>query len=32
VDGRTVRVQIAADITDKKHIDEVNLQQQKRFE
>jgi len=27
-----VRVQIAADITDKKHIDEVNLQQQKRFE
>ncbi len=32
VDGRTVRVQIAADITDKKHIDEVNLQQQKRVE
>ena len=32
VDGRTVRVQIAADITDKKHIDEVNLQQQKRLE
>jgi PAS domain S-box-containing protein len=31
-DGRTVRVQIAADITDKKHIDEVNLQQQKRLE
>jgi PAS domain S-box-containing protein len=32
VDGRTVRVQIAADITDRKHIDEVNLQQQKRVE
>ena len=32
MDGRTVRVQIAADITDKKHIDEVNLQQQKRLE
>ena len=32
VDGRTVRVQIAADITDRKHIDEVNLQQQKRLE
>src|SRR6185369_3921397 len=32
VDGRTVRVQIAADITDKKRIDEVNLQQQKRLE
>jgi PAS domain S-box-containing protein len=32
VDGRTVRVQIAADITDKKHIDEVYLQQQKRLE
>ena len=32
VDGRTVRVQVAADITDKKHIDEVNLQQQKRLE
>ncbi|HJW24378.1 MAG TPA: PAS domain S-box protein [Rhodocyclaceae bacterium] len=32
VDGRTVRVQIAADITDKKHIDEVNLKQQKRLE
>lgn len=32
VDGRTVRVQIAADITEKKHIDEVNLQQQKRLE
>ncbi|UCV29554.1 PAS domain-containing sensor histidine kinase [Ferribacterium limneticum] len=32
VDGRTVRVQIAADITDKKHIEEVNLQQQKRLE
>ncbi|HSG22796.1 MAG TPA: PAS domain S-box protein [Azonexus sp.] len=31
-DGRTVRVQISADITDKKHIDEVNLQQQKRLE
>jgi PAS domain S-box-containing protein len=31
-DGRTVRVQIAADITDKKHINEVNLQQQKRLE
>jgi C4-dicarboxylate-specific signal transduction histidine kinase len=27
-----VRVQIAADITDRKHIDEVNLQQQKRLE
>jgi PAS domain S-box-containing protein len=32
VDGRTVSVQIAADITDKKHIDEVNQQQQKRLE
>ena len=32
VDGRTVRVQLAADITDKKHVDEVNLQQQKRLE
>lgn len=32
VDGRTVRVQIAADITDKKHIEEVNLKQQKRLE
>jgi len=32
VDGRTVRVQIAADITEKKHIDELNLQQQKRLE
>ncbi|MBS1132527.1 MAG: sensor signal transduction histidine kinase [Proteobacteria bacterium] len=32
VDGRTVRVQIGADITDKKHIEEVNLQQQKRLE
>ncbi len=32
VDGRTVRVQIAADITDRKHIAEVNLQQQKRLE
>ncbi len=32
VDGRTVRVQIAADITDRKHIEEVNLQQQKRLE
>ncbi len=32
VDGRTVRVQIAADITDRKHIDDVNLQQQKRLE
>jgi PAS domain S-box-containing protein len=32
VDGRTVRVQITADITDRKHIDEVNLQQQKRLE
>jgi PAS domain S-box-containing protein len=32
VDGRTVRVQIAADITDRKHIDEVSLQQQKRLE
>ena len=32
VDGRTVRVQISADITDRKHIDEVNLQQQKRLE
>ncbi len=32
VDGRTVRVQLAADITDRKHIDEVNLQQQKRLE
>lgn len=32
VDGRTVRVQIAADITDRKLIEEVNLQQQKRLE
>ena len=32
VDGRTVRVQIASDITDRKHIDEVNQQQQKRLE
>ena len=32
VDGRTVRVQLAADITDRKHIDEVNQQQQKRLE
>ncbi|HJV94285.1 MAG TPA: ATP-binding protein, partial [Azonexus sp.] len=32
VDGRIVRVQIGADITDRKHIDEVNLQQQKRLE
>ena len=32
VDGRTVRVQIAADVTDKKLIEEVNLQQQKRLE
>ena len=32
VDGRTVRVQIAADITDRRHVDEVNLQQQKRLE
>ena len=32
VDGRTVRVQIAADITDRKHIEEVTLQQQKRLE
>ncbi|MDP3538760.1 MAG: PAS domain S-box protein [Azonexus sp.] len=32
VDGRTVRVQIGADITDRKHIAEVNLQQQKRLE
>ena len=32
VDGRTVRVQIGADITDRKHIDEVTLQQQKRLE
>ena len=30
--GRTVRVRIAADITDRKHIDEVNQQQQKRLE
>ncbi len=27
-----MRVQLAADITDRKHIDEVNLQQQKRLE
>ncbi len=32
VDGRTVRVQIGADITDRKHIEEVTLQQQKRLE
>ena len=32
VDGRTVKVQIAADITDRKHIEEVTLQQQKRLD
>ena len=32
VDGRTVRVQIASDITERKHFDEINLQQQKRLE
>lgn len=32
VDGRTVKVQIAADITDRKRIEEVNLQQQKRLD
>ena len=32
VDGRTVRVQIATDITERKHFDEINLQQQKRLE
>ena len=32
VDGRTVRVQIATDITDKKHIEAVTLEQQKRLE
>ena len=32
VDGRTVRVQIATDITDRKHIDEANQQHQKRLE
>lgn len=32
VDGRIVKVQIAADITDRKRIDEVNLQQQKRLD
>ena len=32
VDGRTVRVQIAADITDRKHVEEVAQQQQKRLE
>jgi PAS domain S-box-containing protein len=32
VDGRTVRVQIAADITERRHIEEVTLQQQKRLE
>ena len=32
VDGRTVRVQIATDITEKRHIEEVTLQQQKRLE
>ncbi|MBS1188395.1 MAG: sensor signal transduction histidine kinase [Rhodocyclaceae bacterium] len=32
VDGRTVRVQIAADITDRKRMDEENLKQQKRLE
>ena len=32
VDGRVVRVQIATDITERKQIDEVNLQQQKRLE
>ncbi|MDE2585392.1 MAG: PAS domain S-box protein, partial [Betaproteobacteria bacterium] len=32
VDGRVVRVQIATDITERKHVDEVNLQQQKRLE
>jgi PAS domain S-box-containing protein len=32
MDGRTVRVQVASDITDRKHIDEINLQQQKRLD
>ena len=32
VDGRAVRVQVATDITERKHIEEVNLQQQKRLE
>ncbi len=32
VDGRTVIVQIAADITDRKRIDEVAKQQQKRLD
>ena len=32
VDGRVVRVQVASDITERKHIDELNLQQQKRLE
>ena len=32
VDGRTVRVRIAADITARKHIEEVNQEQQKRLE
>ncbi|WP_152090645.1 PAS domain-containing sensor histidine kinase [Azospira sp. I09] len=32
VDGRVVRVQIGTDITERKQIEEVNLQQQKRLE
>lgn len=32
VDGRTVRVQIATDITEKKNINELSQQQQKRVE
>ncbi len=32
VDGRTVRVQIATDITERKNIDDLNRQQQKRVE
>ncbi len=32
VDGRVVRVQIATDISERRRLDEVNLQQQKRLE
>ncbi len=32
VDGRAVRVQIAADISERKHFDEVTREQQKRLE
>ena len=32
VDGRTVRVQVAADITERKHLEEVEREQHKRLE